>query len=86
MKTREKGNSVCYPVRVKLRRIGNATEEMICGVWIPTAAFGASWIYSWVESVLVAGQGFKKPERSWDKAVMWTFGRFFFSTNSTVGG
>ena len=41
--------------------MGEAMEEVIGGVWFPTAAFGASWIDGWIESVLVAVQGFAKP-------------------------
>ena len=40
---------------------GEAMVEVISGVWFPTAAFGASWTNGWVESVLVAVQGFAKP-------------------------
>ena len=67
VKAREAGNKTCNPVRcqpqvpdVKLRRMGEAMEEVICGVWFPTAAFGASWIYGWFESILVAVEGFAK--------------------------
>ena len=68
LKTRKRGNKACDPVRsqpqvqdVELRRMGEAMEEVIGGVWFPTAAFGASWIYGWVDQVLVAVQGFAKP-------------------------
>ena len=64
MKTRKGRNKVCDPVRsqpqvsdVELRRVGEAMEEVIGGVWFPTGAFGASWIDGWIESVLVAVQG-----------------------------
>ena len=68
MKTREGGNKACDPFRsqpqvpdVELRRMGEAMEEMICGVWFPTAAFRASRIDGWIESILVAIQGFAIP-------------------------
>ena len=68
MKTREGGNNACDPVRsqpqvpdVELRKIGEAMEEVISGVWDPTAAIGSSWIDGWFESILVALQGFVKP-------------------------
>ena len=62
MKAKEEGNKGGDPVRsppevtdVELNRVGEAMEEMICGVWFPTAAFRASWINGRVESVLVDG-------------------------------
>ena len=68
MKAREGGNDACDPVRsqpkvpdVKLRRMGEAMEEVIGGVWCPIAAFGASWINGLIESILIAVQGFVKP-------------------------
>jgi len=68
VKTREGENKACDPVRsqpqvteVELRRMGETMENMIGGVWFPTAAFGAIWIDGWVESVLVDVQGFSKP-------------------------
>ena len=32
----------------KLRRMGEAMEKVICGVWFPTATYGASCIDGWV--------------------------------------
>ena len=64
----EGGIKACDPVRsqpqfpdVKLRRMGDTMEEMIGGVWFPTAALGASWIDGWIESILVAVKGFTIP-------------------------
>ena len=68
MKTEWVGNKACESIRsqpevtdVEIRRMDEAMEEIINGAWFPTAAFGASWIYGWVESVLVAVRGFAKP-------------------------
>ena len=68
LKAKEGGNKTCDAVMsqplfpdVELRRIGEAVEKMISCEWFPTAAFGANWIDEWVESILVAVQGFAKP-------------------------
>ena len=67
MKASEGGNKACDTVKcqpqvpdVDLRRMGEASENMICGVWFTTTAFRTSWIDRWVESVLVPVQGFAK--------------------------
>ena len=67
MKTRKGGNKSGDSVRsqpeftdVELRRIGEAME-MVCGVWFPTATFGTGRINGWIESVLIAVQGFAIP-------------------------
>ena len=67
-KAREGGDKAGDPVRsqpevpgVELRRVGEATEEVVGGVGFPTAAFGAGWIYCWVDTVLIAVQGFAVP-------------------------
>ena len=61
------GNKACDPVRsqpqvpdVELRRMGEAMEEVIGGVWFPTTAFRASLIDGWIESILIAVQCFAK--------------------------
>ena len=68
MKAKKGGNKTCDPVTsqtqvpdVGLRRMREATGEMIGGVWFPTAVFRASWIDGWIEYILLAVQGFAIP-------------------------
>ena len=68
MKAKKGGNKACDPVTsqtqvpdVGLRRMREATGEMIGGVWFPTAVFRASWIDGWIEYILLAVQGFAIP-------------------------
>ena len=82
----EGGNKTCDAVGsqaevpdVKLRRKGEAMEKMICGVWFPTAAFGASQIEKGVWSIFVAFRGFAKPRTKLGEGCSVDSGKGFFT-------
>ena len=57
--------------------MGEAIEETICDVWFATAAFEASFINGWVESILVTVQDFvwwltMLWNAVWRRAVWWS--------------
>ena len=71
---------------VKLRRMGEAMEEVISVLWFLTAAFGASWVDEWVESFFGSSSG---PCKTLNEVVRGLFCGLlegFFSAGFTVGG